>query len=58
MLVVIMLIVETIFKITRKNLYVPIVTLTTKDNVNLAKQLKDQKNHLKDESIGMNINQK
>ena len=30
---------ETIFKITSTKLYVPIVTLSTKDNVNLAKQL-------------------
>ena len=32
---------DTIFKITRKKLYVPIVTLTIKDNVNLAKQLNE-----------------
>ena len=30
---------ETIFKITNAKLYVPIVTLSTKDNVNLTKQL-------------------
>ena len=30
---------ETIFKITSTKLYVPIVTLSTKDNVNLIKQL-------------------
>ena len=29
------------FKITGANLYVPIVTLSTKDNVNLTKQLSD-----------------
>ena len=31
---------ETTFKITSTNLYVPVVTLLTKDNVNLTKQLK------------------
>ena len=30
---------ETTFKITITNLYVPIVNLSTKDNVNLTKQL-------------------
>ena len=30
---------ETTFKITSTKLYVPIVTLSTKDNVNLTKQL-------------------
>ena len=32
---------ETTFKITSTNLYVPIVTLSTKDNVNLTKQLNE-----------------
>ena len=32
---------ETTFKITSTNLYVPIVTLSTNDNLNLAKQLND-----------------
>ena len=32
---------ETTFKITSTKLYVPIVTLSTKDNVNLAKQLNE-----------------
>ena len=32
---------ETTFKITSKKLYVPIVTLSTKDNVNLTKQLNE-----------------
>ena len=32
---------ETIFKITSTKLYVPIVTLSTKDNVNLTKQLNE-----------------
>ena len=31
---------KTTFKITDTRLYVPIVTLSTKDNVNLKKQLK------------------
>ena len=30
---------ETIFQITSTKLYVPVVTLSTKDNVNLRKQL-------------------
>ena len=33
--------VETIFKITNTESYVPIVTLSTKDNENLAKQLNE-----------------
>ena len=44
---------ETTFQITSTKLYVPIITLSTKDNVNLTKQMKD----LKDQSIRMNINQ-
>ena len=32
---------ETTFKITSTNLHVPIVTLSTKDNVNLTKQLNE-----------------
>ena len=32
---------ETIFKITSTQLYVPIVTLSTKDNVNLTKELNE-----------------
>ena len=43
---------ETKFKIKSTKLYFPIVTLSTKDNVNLTKQLNE------DLSIGMNINQK
>ena len=39
---------ETTFKITSTKLYVPVVTSSTKDNVNLTK----------DQSIGMNISQK
>ena len=31
----------TTFKITSTNLYVPLVTLSTKDNVNLEKQLRE-----------------
>ena len=42
---------ERTFKIRSTKLYVPIVTLSTKANVNLTKDLKDQ-------SIGMNINEK
>ena len=33
---------ETIFKIKSTKLYVPIVTLSTKDNVNLTKQLNER----------------
>ena len=32
---------ETTFKITSTKLYVPIVTLLTKDNINLTKQLNE-----------------
>ena len=32
---------ETTFQITSTNMYVPIVTLLTKDNVNLTKQLNE-----------------
>ena len=32
---------ETTFQITSTKLYVPIVTLSTKDNVNLTKQLNE-----------------
>ena len=46
---------ETTFKITSTKLYVPIVTLSNKDNVNLAKQLNEG---FKRSAIGMNINQK
>ena len=41
MLVVIMLITETTIKITSTKMYVPIVTLSTKDNVNLTRQLNE-----------------
>ena len=44
--------IKTTFKITSTKLYVPIVTLPTKDNVNLTKKLKEV------QSIGININQK
>ena len=40
---------ETTLKITSTKLYVPIVTLSTKDNSNLTKQLNEG---LKDQSIG------
>ena len=40
------------FKITDAKLHVPIVTLSTKDNVNLTKQIRDG---LKDLFIGKNI---
>ena len=33
---------ETTFKIKSTKLYVPIATLSTKDNVNLVKQLKEE----------------
>ena len=33
---------DTIFKITNTKLYVPIVTLSTKDNVKLSKQLNNE----------------
>ena len=33
---------ETTFQITSTKLYVPIVTLSTKDNVNLTKQLNER----------------
>ena len=46
---------ETAFQMPGTKLYVPVVTLSTKDNVNLTKQLMKD---LKDQSIGMNINQK
>ena len=46
---------ETIIKTASTKLYVPIVTLSTKDNVNLTKQLNED---LKGQCIGMNINQK
>ena len=42
---------EKTFQITSTKLYVPVVTLSTKDNSNLMEDLRDQ-------SIGMNINQK
>ena len=45
---------ETTFQITSTKLYVPSVTLSTKDNVNLKKKMKD----LRGLSTGMNINQK
>ena len=44
---------ETTFKITSTKLYVPIVTLSTKSNVDLTKQLNEG---LKHQSIGMNTN--
>ena len=46
---------ETTFKITSRKLYAPVVTLSTKDNVNLTKQLNEG---FKRSVIGMNINQK
>ena len=46
---------ETTFKITSTKLHVPIITLSTKDNGNLTKQLNEG---FKDQSIGMSINQK
>ena len=45
----------TTFEIASTKLYVPIVTLSTKDNVNLKKQLNEGIKYL---YIGMNINQK
>ena len=41
-LVVIKLITETTFKITSTKLYVAVVTLSTKDNVNLTRQLNEE----------------
>ena len=41
MLVVILLMIETTFKITSTKLYVPIVTLSTKDNIHLTKELNE-----------------
>ena len=46
---------ETTFKIKSTKLYVPLVPLSTKDSVNLTKQLNKG---LKDLFTGMNINQK
>ena len=46
---------ETAFQITSSKSYVLIVTLSTKDNINLTKQLNES---LKDQCIGMNINKK
>ena len=46
---------ETTFKLTNTKLYVPIVTLSTEDNVKLTKQ---QMKDLKDLFIGMSIKQK
>ena len=46
---------ESTFKITSTKLYVPIVTLSAKGNVNLTKQLNEA---FKDQSSGMNMNQK
>ena len=46
---------ETTSKITSIKLYIPIVTLSTKDNVNLTKQLNEGFKRL---FTGMNINQK
>ena len=46
---------ETAFQIASIKLYVPVVTLSTKDNENLTKQLNEG---FKRWSIGMNINQK
>ena len=45
----------TTFKIKSKKLYVPVVTLSTKYNVNLTKQLNEG---FKRPVTGMNINQK
>ena len=47
--------IEATLQITSTKLYVPIVTLSTRDNANLTKQLNEG---FKDLSIGMNINQK
>ena len=57
---------DTIFKITNTKLYVPIVTLSSIDNVNLViikyRHCKTDKNylkkHLKDLLIGMSTKQK
>ena len=46
---------ETTLKITSTKLYVPIVTLSTKDNVNLTKQLNEG---FKRSVFGMDLNQK
>ena len=46
---------ETAFQIASTKFYVPVVTLSAKDNVNLTEQLDEG---FKDQSIGMNINQK
>ena len=46
---------KTTFRITSTKLYVTIVILSTKENVNLTKQLMKD---LKDQSIRMNISQK
>ena len=46
---------ETTFKLTNTKLSVPIVTLSTEDNVKLTKQ---QMKDLKDLFIGMSIKQK
>ena len=43
---------ETTFQIKGTKFYVPIVTFSTKGNVNLTKQLNED---LKDQSIGMDI---
>ena len=45
----------TIFKITDSNLYVPAVTLSTQENVNLGQKLKPA---LKEQLTEININQK
>ena len=47
---------EVTFKITSTKLYVPTVTLSTTDNVNLAKQLNEGTN--KNQFIRANINPK
>ena len=58
---------KTSFQITSTKLYVPVVTLSTRDDANLRKQLEEgfkrsvywnERKNLKDQSIGMNINQK
>ena len=46
---------NTTFQITSTKLYVPIVTLSTKDNVNLTNQFDEG---LRGLSTGMNTNQK
>ena len=46
---------EATFQIKSTKLYVPVATLSAKENANLTKQLMK---YLKDQSIGMKIKQK